>query len=47
LSRQTREVHVIMNNCHRDWAVQGAIDLTGMLFRAGARVAEPRAARAA
>ena len=47
LSRQTREVHVIMNNCHRDWSVRSAVDLTDLLRRAGARIAEPRAPLAA
>ncbi|MDC0742734.1 DUF72 domain-containing protein [Polyangium mundeleinium] len=47
MSRRTREVHVIMNNCYRDWSVRSAVDLTEMLRRAGARIAEPRAPLAA
>ncbi|MDI3291319.1 DUF72 domain-containing protein [Polyangium sp. 15x6] len=47
LSRQTREVHVVMNNCYRDWSVRSAVDLTEMLRRAGARIVEPRAKLAA
>ncbi|WP_170320035.1 DUF72 domain-containing protein [Polyangium spumosum] len=47
LSRKTREVHVIMNNCYRDWAVRSAVDLTDLVRRAGARVAGPRAPLAA
>jgi uncharacterized protein YecE (DUF72 family) len=31
LARGTREVHVLMNNCHRDYAVQNAKELAGLL----------------
>ncbi len=31
LSAQTRETHVLMNNCYRDYAVNNARDLSGML----------------
>jgi uncharacterized protein YecE (DUF72 family) len=31
LSEQTRETHVLMNNCYRDYAVNNARDLAGLL----------------
>ncbi|HJQ82946.1 MAG TPA: DUF72 domain-containing protein [Candidatus Binatia bacterium] len=36
LARRTRGVHVLMNNCHRDSAVQNAKDLAGLLASAPA-----------
>lgn len=37
----TRETHVLMNNCYRDYAVRSARDLGGLLQDAGSDVAEP------
>ena len=31
LARRTRDVHVLMNNCYRDYAVENAKDLAGLL----------------
>jgi uncharacterized protein YecE (DUF72 family) len=45
LAAQTREVHVVMNNCHRDNAVTNAAQLTELLART--RPARPRPAAAA
>jgi uncharacterized protein YecE (DUF72 family) len=35
LSRRTRDVHVLMNNCYREYAVQNAKDLADMLSGSG------------
>jgi uncharacterized protein YecE (DUF72 family) len=34
LARRTRDVHVLMNNCYREYAVQNAKDLADLLTRA-------------
>jgi uncharacterized protein YecE (DUF72 family) len=31
LARQARETHVVMNNCYRDYAVNNARQLAGLL----------------
>jgi uncharacterized protein YecE (DUF72 family) len=40
LAARTREVHVVMNNCHHDYAVANAAELAGLL--AAARVGDVR-----
>ncbi len=35
LARRTREVHVLMNNCYREYAVQNAKDLADLLSHSG------------
>lgn len=46
LAQSARDVHVVFNNCYRDYAVRGAIELTSLLEQAGADVVRPPAQRA-
>ena len=41
LAASAREVHLLMNNCYRDYAVDNADDLAALLTEAGARPRQP------